>query len=446
MTTPSRRDEFHRLRTGYLRLRSALRDPVTGLFAYPIYIDEVRALLADRNRIGVLWVSLGARRLVETVYGWEAYDQLVASSAAFLSTLPGELLHAQSIVATSGVHADTFVLFVPAEHGGRELDGGMLANLAAALEDRLEDKLARTPVGSSPAPGGVRVGGALLTDNPFHRFERRIYLALDEARAHSDQPRDAQEIAWLGEIQRVLRERDVQPVFQPVVDLLSGATVALEAYARGPVGSVFRLPRVMFSVSQEAGFGVELDRMCHRLALEALAGTEPPPLLFLNTTVENLLDPEWSSREMLEAQRLAGLDPSRIVLEVPENQLVADPDAYREALVPLRALGYMLSLDDVGSGPRSVTLIEKLRPEFMKFDLTLVRGIDRDQLRRELVRSLVALAQRAGARLVVERVETRLERETLLECGAEWGQGYLFAVESPRGAVSGAAGREGLPS
>ncbi len=429
--TGRRDDEFHRLRTGYLRLRAALRDPLSGLFAVPLHFDEIRALLVDRNRAGVFWVCLGERRLIETVYGWEAYDRMVTGAARFLALSKGSLFPERTVVATAGVHADCFAVFFPIEPGEAELDGASLAALGQVVEEALEDHLVSS-VGGALTPTGARVGAAFLTDNAFQRFERRVYKALEEARSAADRPRDTEQLAWLAELQRVLRDGDVRTVFQPVVDLNSGRTVGLEAYARGPEGSVFQLPRVMFSVGEEAGLGGELDRMCRRLALESLAGGEAPELLFLNTTAENLIDPDWSSRETLEALARAGLSPAQAVLEVPESQLLANPEAYRDAFAPLRRLGYRLSLDDVGSGPRSVALVEKLRPEFIKFDLTLVRGIAQDQLRRELVRSLVLLAERAGSQLVAERVETTDERQSLLACGARWGQGYLFAPETSR--------------
>lgn len=434
---PGANDEFGRMRTAYLRFRAALRDPVTGLLAFPLRFDEVRSLLADRQRVGALWVGLGSRRLVEAIYGWEAYDQLVAAAARFLEGLRGTLLPESTILAIHGVHSDAFTLFVPADASGCELDETTIARLAIVLEERLEDRLSRDASGAAPS-FGVRVGGALLTDNPFHRFERRVYLALDQARAQAERPRDTEQMSWLAELHRVLRDRDVETLFQPIVDLESGVTIGLEAYARGPENSVFRLPRVMFSVGQEAGYGAELDRMCHRLALEALAraGTRPD-LLFLNVTPESFADPAWSAPEFHAALEAAGLTPAQIVLDVSESLLGGAPEDHRNALEPLRARGFRLSLDDIGSGSHSVTLVEKLRPDFLKFDMTLVRGLAEDRLRREVVRSLVRLAERAQARLVIERVETHAERDALLACGARWAQGYLFAGETPLAARGG---------
>lgn len=427
---PGGRDEFHRLRTAYLRLRSALRDPTTNLYTFTLYFDEIRAMLTGGRRAGTLWVGLGDRRLVETVYGWEAYDHLIQEAAAYLGGLRGGRLPEESVVAVAGVRGDAFTIFVPSGEGGEELNAAALAGLASALREGLEERLAAATPGLPAVSSSVRVGAALLEDNPFHRFERRVYQAIDEARALADRPRESERLAWLAEMQRLLREKDISAVFQPIVDLETRVVMGLEAYARGPVGTVFAMPRVMFSVGRDAGLMGELDRLCRHRALESLKGAPPPSLLFLNVAAENLVDPDWRSPEILQAFADAGLGPREIVLDVPESEISGDPLVYKAAVEALRSVGYRLSLDDMGSSARTVALVEELRPEFLKFDLTLVRGVGSDPMRRELVRSLVELAEKAGARLVAERVESEQERQVLLECGAGWGQGYLFGAEN----------------
>jgi EAL domain-containing protein (putative c-di-GMP-specific phosphodiesterase class I) len=425
-------EEYHRLRTAFLRLRAALRDPNTGLFAYSYYFDRIRMLLADRPRIGVMWIGLGDRRLMESFYGWEAYDRVLAAGAGALTAELGSVLPERTVLATAGVHADVFTLFVPAGPRDEDLDLELLDLMAVRLEHRLADALAEiggaSPLGSS----NLRIGTALLTDHPFHRFERRVHLALDQARAMAERPRETERLAWHGELQRLLRDEAVDTLFQPVVDLRTGETVGCEAFARGPERSVFRLPRVMFALGQEAGLSAELDRVCRRRAIAAVADHDAAPaLLFVNTMADSLADPDWQSHEILAALERVSLAPSRVVLEVPESQLRAELGAYREPIAALRALGYRLSLDDAGSGTRTSSVIEELAPDFVKLDMTVVRGVDQPALQHEVVRSLLTLSRRVGAELVAERIESTGERDALLECGARWGQGYLFSRELP---------------
>ncbi|UCF66279.1 MAG: GGDEF domain-containing protein [Acidobacteriota bacterium] len=429
------RDEFHRLRTAYLKLRTALRDPTSGLYSFTLHFDQIRSMVSDNDRIGVLWIGLGDRKLVESVYGWEAYDQLVRAVARELEDTVGELLPAGTLISVASVYADAFTLFIPCDRDQQPLDGLALARLASEVRDSLDEHLDRHAHNGPYIAGGVRCGAALLTDNPFHRFERRVHQALDEARDLAERPRESEPIVWLSELQRLLNDKQLHCLFQPIVDLESGRTMALEAYARGPEGSPLRLPRVMFSLGRDAGLAGMLDRACRHEAIRELVGVPSGLLVFLNTAAENLVDPDWRSSELHAALERAGLDPSQVVLEVSEEQMTGEPTTYRERLAPLRAAGYRLSLDDVGSGPRSVLLAETLAPEFIKFDVTMVRGAGQQALLRELVRSLSRLARRAGATLIAERVETREELETLKRCGARWGQGYLLGAERPLAAL-----------
>ncbi len=429
MKTDERLDA-RRLRREYLRFRAALRDPNTDLYTYTVYFDRVRALLQDRPAIGVLWVGLGDRRLIESVYGWEAFDKLVLSAASFLRETIGPRLDKESLLCTAGVHADAFVLFVPCDRAGRELTSLSLASVATDLRDAMEAHLSREVRVETNLSAGARIGAVRLLDNPFYRFERRVYSAIDQARAMAERPQESERLAWVGELHRVLRKSQVSCVFQPIVEIESGKSVGVEAYARGPESSVFRLPRVMFSLGREAGFLGDLDRLCRKTILGALRGSAMEGWLFLNTHADTLVDPEWCSRETLAMIGAAGLSPDRVVLEIPEGQLSGDLETLRQAMERLRRMGYRISLDDVGSGGRSSQIVDALRPDFVKFDLTLVRGLGRDALRTEIVASLVRLAERSGARLIAERVESHEEVEALLACGASIGQGYYFARET----------------
>jgi EAL domain-containing protein (putative c-di-GMP-specific phosphodiesterase class I) len=424
-------DEYHRLRTAYLRLRAALRDPNTELYHYTLALDEVRGMFVARTRVAVLWISLGERRVIETVYGWQIYDQLLGSVARWLDSEKGRLFPPSALIAHAGVHGDAFVVFVAGDRDGGEFDLETLQQLVRQLEPRLEAASQLDGTAGSLGQGRARIGAALLTDNPYRRFERSVQVSLDEARALAEQPREAERLAWIGELHRVMDERSVRTVYQPIVALDSGAEQGIEAYSRGPELSVFRLPRVMLSLSREAGMVYDLDRLCRASAVRSVAGRSTPSLLFINTAAENLIDPQWRSLEFQRSLDAAGLTPAQIVIEVAESALADRLDAYRQALEWLRESHYKFSLDDAGSSPQTSAIVASLRPDFIKFDLGLVRGLCDDPLARETVRSIVQLARRAGATLIIERIEHQTEREVLLQCGACWGQGYLFGAEQP---------------
>lgn len=419
-----------RLRTGYLRLRAALRDPVTGLYALAVHHDEVRALLADEHRAGVLWIGLAEGPALEAVYGWEAYDRLLATAAEALLDLRGGL--GASVLAQPAVHDDGFALFLGAEPRSDEPDTARLARLAAAAERAVTAAIRPALPADFATARPVRVGAARLVDQPFQRFERCVHAAVAAARADAERQAGADQLENLAELHRILREAALTIRFQPVVELATGATVGLEAFAGGPAESRLAAPRALFAAARDGGCASDLDRLAHAAAVDALAASgRRPERLFLNCSAEYLVRPEWRETRWLDRLRAAGLAPAQVVLETAEGQFAADPAAYRAALEPLRAQGYRLSFDDVGSGARTLALLEALRPDVVKFDLTLARGLEDDPLRRELVASLARLAARAGAHLAIERIETAAEHAALRTAGASWGQGQLFGAAAP---------------
>lgn len=103
-----------------------------------------------------------------------------------------------------------------------------------------------------------------------------------------------------------------------------------------------------------------------------------------------------------------------------------DYAALNAALAPLRAQGAQIAVDDTGAGFASLRHILDLAPDVIKIDIGITRNVDSDPSRAAVVTMLVAFAERMGIRVVAEGVETEAERDTMLELGAVYGQGYLF--------------------
>jgi EAL domain-containing protein (putative c-di-GMP-specific phosphodiesterase class I) len=93
----------------------------------------------------------------------------------------------------------------------------------------------------------------------------------------------------------------------------------------------------------------------------------------------------------------------------------------------LRRSGFVVAIDDMGAGNSSLQSIVDLEPDYMKFDVALVRGIDRSLIKRSLLETLVELSQKIGARVVAEGIESEPELETLLGMGVPLGQGNYLA-------------------
>ncbi len=222
---------------------------------------------------------------------------------------------------------------------------------------------------------------------------------------------------------RRLRERGVRPVFQPIVDLVTGRTVGYEALARfdGPPPLD---PATAFANARHADLGVELELLSLQEIFTHVERVPPTQWLSVNCSPDALLDDRI--RALLLAQPM-----ERVVVELTEHVPVADYDALIGTVAELRECGVRLSVDDAGAGYASLRHILLLRPDLIKLDIYLTRDIDGDPVRLALATSLVSFARSLGAGLVAEGIETPSERQQLSELGVDLGQGFLLGRPGP---------------
>jgi EAL domain-containing protein (putative c-di-GMP-specific phosphodiesterase class I) len=122
---------------------------------------------------------------------------------------------------------------------------------------------------------------------------------------------------------------------------------------------------------------------------------------------------------------------SRVVLEVTERETLDGVPDLRERARSLRRLGFRLAVDDLGAGYAGLASFAGLEPDVAKIDMSLVRGVDGEPVKRRLVASIVALCKDLGTLVVAEGIETDAEREVLVELGCDFLQGFLIGRPGP---------------
>jgi EAL domain-containing protein (putative c-di-GMP-specific phosphodiesterase class I) len=232
-------------------------------------------------------------------------------------------------------------------------------------------------------------------------------------------------------VERLLRERDVHPVFQPIVELTSGAVVGVEALARGPAGSDLHSPAQLFAAATRAGLLSEIDQLCATRALEAArAAAATPGLVFVNAepaVLDRPLTPE------LIAVINSGLT-FRIVLEFTERALTGQPARLLQITDVTRSWGNLIALDDVGVEPASLAFMPLITPDVIKLDMSLLRSPDRPDT-VDTAAAVADHAHRTGAVIIAEGIETEADRATAAALGAHWGQGWLLGRPGPLDAL-----------
>jgi EAL domain-containing protein (putative c-di-GMP-specific phosphodiesterase class I) len=230
-------------------------------------------------------------------------------------------------------------------------------------------------------------------------------------------------------VAEIIERRLMHTLFQPIVELRSNEIVGYEALVRGPEGSQFESPAALFGAAEAAGLDVELDWACRATALRAalVARVHPTRPVYINVGPASLTrpTPDWLA-EIIEVAS----SQLTIVLEISERGITGAPSSLLAATARLRSQGALLALDDVGVDPRSLALLPFVDPEVVKLDLdvTQTRALGRTA---RMAAAVHAHAERSGARVLAEGIETSEHRDTALALGADLGQGWLFGHPEP---------------
>lgn len=402
------------------RARGLLFDPVTGLPTLPVVVDALRDRLRNEAGMAVVLVDVDAEGRVESWHGWELFDEVLREAARTLRRLLGGVLSAEDLLAVGGPAGSEFYVFSSLRRGPG--DGSEIAERALAVEETLRARLAGAFEGKVRAPVSVHAGWATVRFTPLSRPERLVQRALRDAAALAASREEEVARRQHEDFLDILAARSIETVFQPIVDLGTGAVFAHEALSRGPVDRGFGVPEVLFDYAARAGQLFELESVCLGFA----ASRFPPSgggVLFVNVEPDLVEDAPGRGHGVLDPLlALAG----GVVLEITERGAVKDWDRFRGTLARLKSRGFRIAVDDAGSGWASLQSIAELRPDFLKVSGYLVSGISRDGIKRDIVEMLARLGERVGAALIAEGIESEEDLAELRRIGVAYGQGFLL--------------------
>jgi len=239
-------------------------------------------------------------------------------------------------------------------------------------------------------------------------------------------------------ITSVLTEEAISLVYQPVFDLKQAHVVGFEALARFTTTPT-RAPDAWFADAAQVGLDVALEMKVIEKALASF--TSLPSGVYVGFNVS----PNIVINGQLELA-FKGMPLDRIVLEINEHVSIREYDEIAKAMVPLRAQGLRVSVDDTGGGLSSFRHIVSLRPDIVKLPMSLTRNIDSDGARRALACALLQFANEHGSEIIAEGVETAAELKALRALGVMRAQGYFLGRPAPLAVAGGRGGRRGMTS
>ncbi|OJA91589.1 diguanylate cyclase [Burkholderia ubonensis] len=225
---------------------------------------------------------------------------------------------------------------------------------------------------------------------------------------------------------RLIANRALAAVFQPIVDLGSGTVIAYEGLIRGPRGTDLETPAALFAQAAREGATIALEHAAAITCLDAFAALGCDGKLFLNFSAGAILAlarEREHARMLLERAQIAA---ERIVIELTEQNASTDLAQVAPAVASLRDAGIQFALDDYGTANASMNLWLRLHPDVVKIDRFFIHDIALDPLKFEAVRAMQHFAHASGAKLIAEGIEHERDLIVVRDMGICCVQGFLL--------------------
>ena len=404
-------------------------DLLTGLPRRERLLKALEAeLQAGKSAVALLHVDIDRFRQINESLGYATGDLL-------LRAMPGRMARELPPEAwMSRISADEFLVAVPTAS----------AEQAQALAVRVQRALSEPfEVDAGELSLGVSIGLAMGPEDgaSAEALAKSAELALGAAQRAGRNTVQAYraDLASRGlaaltlesQLRHGLIRQEFFLVFQPQIDLRSGALVGYEALVRwrhperGQVS-----PAEFIPLAERTGLIVPLGEFVLREACAAAMRLRQRglPAVPVSVNVSTLQFKREDFEASVEtALTDSGLPAEALELELTESVLMEHADSVLLRLDRLRARGLKLAIDDFGTGFSSLAYLGRLRPDRLKIDQSFVRGMGRSVTSQGVVKAILALAEEFSLATVAEGVETHEEAAVLRALGCDTGQGYLFA-------------------
>jgi EAL domain-containing protein (putative c-di-GMP-specific phosphodiesterase class I)/GGDEF domain-containing protein len=232
------------------------------------------------------------------------------------------------------------------------------------------------------------------------------------------------------QLHRLLEDRALTTVFQPIFGFGEGHIIGYEALVRGPEGSLIESPAQLFAMAKAEGVALELNLMCVQEILRAFAGRKLAGSLFVNASPQLIAQPGFDQRRAARFLSSLGIEPRRVVIELTEDYPTLDFRLVHESLMLYRSMGLRVAIDDLGEGFASLRLWSELKPEYVKADKHFVTGIAEDPVKVQFLRAIQHIAQNSASQVIAEGIENAADFKVVKDIGIACGQGWFIGRPS----------------
>ena len=411
-------------------IRATETDPLTGLFTrdyFYRYAQQFDAFHEDLSMDSIV-IDISHFHLINDQYGRAAGDRMLQKIGAILQE---EAEQSGGIAGRRS--ADIFLLYSPHREDYSEL----LNRLSESIK---VNGISRTH---------IRMGICFNADKSIDIEQRfvRAKMASDTVRSKYNSEigvydkslydHEVLSVQLLHGFYEAIREKQFEVYYQPKYDIRSDKPVlnSAEALVRwhhpelGMIG-----PGEFIPLFEKHGLIMELDKYVWEEAISQIRqwknqfGKSPP--VSVNVSRIDIYDPELTEY-LLELVERHGLIPGDLLLEITESAYAKDTDQIVENVRKMREAGFLIEMDDFGSGYSSLNMITTLPIDVLKLDIEFIRSAFREQKDTRMIKAAIGIAESLHVPTIAEGVETEDQPNGLKDMGCDIVQGYFFSMPVP---------------
>lgn len=227
-------------------------------------------------------------------------------------------------------------------------------------------------------------------------------------------------------LNNIIDEEYITTVYQPIVSLDNGSIFGYEALSRITLRGCTINIEELFAMAASKKKLWQLERLCRETAIKNAKSKPMHSKLFINVDSNIIHDPEMKTGFTYEKLKEYKLNPEEIVFEITEQNAVKSMELFKESIEHYRNQNFNIAVDDFGTAYSGLKRVCSLHPEYIKIDMSLIRDIDKDPLKKSAVASTIDFCRDNGIKVIAEGIETKEELKTLAVLGADYGQGYFL--------------------
>ena len=430
------RDVTERKQSEEVIWRQANFDLQTGLPNRFMFYDRLEREIKKAHRyesvLVLFFIDLDRFKEVNDSLGHSAADEVLVEAARRIQSCVRE----SDTVARVG--GDEFTVLLPQEHPSPHIE-----NIAKDILQRLSQPFF-SDHGQVPAYLSASIGisiypaDASSADELLKNADQAMYVAKREGRSRYSfftralQERTQRRVGLLNDLRGAIAGNQLILMFQPIIDLSSGATAKAEALIRwqhprlGLIG-----PPEFIPLAEESGLIMDIGdwafREATRWASRWARGCPVGCQISVNMSAVQFQSKPEMLQGWLEHLNTLGLSGKNVVVEITESVLLDAESAVTDQLLRFRDANIQVAIDDFGTGYSSLSYLKKFHIDYLKIDKAFVHDMETDSSNRALSEAIIVMAHKLGLRVIAEGVENERQRALLIEAGCDYGQGYLFS-------------------